>query len=56
MVVVVSEESGVLSVAMDGGITRYLEPQTLYEVLVDSLVTVPEEADAVPEVVPDEGE
>lgn len=54
VVVVVSEESGVLSVAMDGGITRYLEPQTLYEILVDSLVTTSEEADAASELVTDE--
>ncbi len=54
VVVVVSEESGVLSVAMDGGITRYLEPQTLSEILVDSLVTTSEEANVIQELVPDE--
>ena len=48
VVVVVSEETGVISVAMDGEITRYLDPQTLYGILVDSLVIVPEEANAVP--------
>ncbi len=50
VVVVVSEETGVISVAMDGEITRYLDPQTLYRILVDSLVPAPEEADVVPEV------
>jgi diadenylate cyclase len=54
VVVVVSEETGVLSVAMDGGITRYLEPKTLYEVLEDSLITIPEETDTTSEVGPDE--
>jgi len=54
VVVVVSEESGGLSVAMDGGITRYLKPQTLYEVLIDSLIDTSEETDAAPEVGPDE--
>ena len=54
VVVVVSAETGVMSVAMDGGITRYLEPQTLYEVLEDSLITTQEEAGAVPEGGPDE--
>ena len=54
VVVVVSEETGVMSVAIDGEIIRYLEPKTLYEVLEDSLITVHEEADAVPEVVSDE--
>ena len=40
--------------AMDGKITRYLEPQTLYEILEDSLITVHEEADTVQEVADDE--
>ena len=54
VVVVVSEESGGLSVAMDGGITRYLKPQTLYEVLIDSLIDTSEETDVASEVGPDE--
>jgi len=54
VVVVVSEETGVISVAMDGEITRYLDPETLYRVLVDSLVLVSEEADVVPKVASDE--
>jgi len=54
VVVVVSEETGVISVAMDGEITRYLNPQTLYRILVDSLVVVPEEAEVTPEKAPDE--
>jgi len=54
VVAVVSEESGVLSLAIDGGITRYLEPKTLEEILVDSLVTVPDEVDIVQEVSGDE--
>jgi hypothetical protein len=41
-------------VAMDGEITRYLNPQTLYRILVDSLVVVPEEAEVTPEKAPDE--
>ena len=52
--VVVSEETGVLSVAMDGAITRYLESQTLYEILVDSLVTEREETDTAQEAKTDE--
>jgi len=39
--VVVSEESGAISMAVDGKITRYLNPQTLYTILVDYLVSVP---------------
>ena len=54
VVVVVSEETGVLSVAMDGAITRYLESQTLYEILVDSLVTKHEETETAPEIGTDE--
>ena len=45
VVVVVSEETGVISVAIEGEITRYLDPQTLYRVLVDSLVPASEDAD-----------
>jgi diadenylate cyclase len=54
VVVVVSEETGVISVAMDGEILRYLNPETLYGILVDSLVSTSEEADAVPKVPTDE--
>ena len=54
VVVVVSEETGVISVAMDGEITRYLDPQTLYKILVDSLVPVHEEVDANSRVAADE--
>ena len=54
VVVVVSEENGVISVAMDGEITRYLNPQTLYRVLVDSLVVEPEESDIAPKATTDE--
>lgn len=54
VVVVVSEETGAISVAMDGEITRYLDPQTLYRVLVDSLVPEYEEADVVSKVAADE--
>jgi len=54
LVVVVSEETGVISVAMDGEITRYLNPQTLYRILVDSLVVVPEETETTQEKASDE--
>ena len=54
VVVVVSEETGVISVAMDGEITRYLDPQTLYTILIDSLMLVPEEVDVASKVTPDE--
>jgi diadenylate cyclase len=54
VVVVVSEETGVISVAMDGEITRYLDPETLYRVLVDSLVLVSEEADVAAKIATDE--
>jgi diadenylate cyclase len=37
--VIVSEESGAISMAVDGKITRYLNPQTLNSILVDYLVT-----------------
>ena len=54
MVVVVSEETGVISVAMDGEITRYLDPQTLYKILVDFLVPISEEASMTPKAATDE--
>ncbi len=38
IVVVVSEETGVISVAIDGEITRYLDPQTLHKILIDYLM------------------
>ncbi len=39
IVVIVSEESGAISMAVDGNITRYLNPQTLDSILVDYLVS-----------------
>lgn len=54
IIVIISEETGGLSVAMDGGITRYLELQTLNKILIDSLVTESEETDTVSEGNPDE--
>jgi len=54
VVVVVSEETGDISVAMDGGITRYLKPETLDRILVDSLVLASEETGVVPEKETDE--
>lgn len=47
VVVVVSEETGGISVAMDGEITRYLDPETLNRILVDSLVPISHEGDVV---------
>ncbi|MGQ9608306.1 MAG: diadenylate cyclase CdaA [bacterium] len=38
IVIVVSEESGAISMAVEGKITRYLNPQTLNKILVDYLV------------------
>lgn len=37
LVVVISEETGAISIAADGKITRYLTPQTLSSILVESL-------------------
>lgn len=54
LVVVVSEENGVISVAMDGEITRYLNPQTLYGILVDSLLVSPEESEIATKAATDE--
>lgn len=54
VVVIVSEETGDISVAMDGGITRYLKPETLDRILVDSLVLTSEEAEVTPEAEIDE--
>ena len=54
LVVVVSEETGDISVAMDGGIIRYLKPETLDRILVDSLVLAHEDADVMPETGKDE--
>ena len=54
VVVVVSEETGDISVAMDGGITRYLKPETLDRILVDALVLASEESEVVPETETDE--
>jgi len=54
IVVVVSEETGGISMAIDGEITRYLDPQTLYMILVDSLVSAPEKPGAEQEVTADE--
>ncbi|HGJ65924.1 TPA: TIGR00159 family protein [bacterium] len=39
IVIIVSEESGAISMAVDGKITRYLNPQTLNSILVDYLVS-----------------
>lgn len=39
IVVIVSEESGSISMAVNGKITRYLNPQTLNSILVDYLVS-----------------
>lgn len=50
IVVVVSEENGVISVAMDGEITRYLTPETLNKILIDYLMPAPEAAGAASEV------
>jgi diadenylate cyclase len=54
VVVIVSEETGVISVAMDGEITRYLDPQTLHKVLIDLLVPESVEPEVVPEITTDE--
>jgi diadenylate cyclase len=54
VVVVVSEETGDISVAMDGGITRYLKPETLDRILVDALVLASEESEVMPETEIDE--
>ncbi|MBD3182992.1 TIGR00159 family protein, partial [Candidatus Poribacteria bacterium] len=52
--IVVSEETGTISVAMDGEITRYLNPETLYNILLDSLVATQEETETTSKVVTDE--
>lgn len=44
LVVVVSEETGVISVAIDGEITRYLDPQTLHKILIDYLMSSTEDS------------
>ena len=54
VVVVVSEETGVISVAMKGEITRYLEPQSLQAVLVDALLTTQDEPETSPKSGSDE--
>lgn len=44
IVIVISEESGAISMAVEGKITRYLNPQTLNKILIDYLVTEPAKA------------
>jgi len=54
IVIIVSEESGVISVAMEGEITRYLEPQTLYKILIDFLTPSSEDKKVIKKVTVDE--
>jgi len=46
VVIVISEESGAVSMAVNGKITRYLNTQTLEKILVDYLVSLTKESDS----------
>jgi len=47
--IIVSEETGAISMAVDGKITRYLNPQTLNSILVDYLVPKSSKSDTTQE-------